>query len=161
MKEITECIGDIGDIGHTNSDIFTMLDLTSELLQVKLDIESHKLTAFTILGKGQFHWITSDWLLCLLSKTYGRRVERHQQHPHLDLWPCVHRSTWKALGLCLIRCSHDSTWKTVYSTTQDIYSIGHSPGHPRTQEYNGEFDASKQFKELIQIKLTEAHWTFT
>jgi len=56
IKEITECIG---DIGRANSNIFTTLDLTSGFWQMQLDEESQKLTAFTIPGKGQFHWITS------------------------------------------------------------------------------------------------------
>ena len=56
MKEITECIG---HIGRANSNIFTMLDLTSGFWQMQLDEDSQKLTAFTIPGKGQFHWITS------------------------------------------------------------------------------------------------------
>jgi hypothetical protein len=53
MKEIT------GVIGRANSTIFTTLDLTSEFWQMQLDEDSQKLTAFTIPGKGQFHWITS------------------------------------------------------------------------------------------------------
>jgi hypothetical protein len=56
MKEITECIG---DIGRADSTIFTTLDLTSGFWQMQLDEASQKLTAFTIPGKGQFHWITS------------------------------------------------------------------------------------------------------
>jgi len=56
MKEITECIG---DIGQANSKIFLTLDLTSGFWQMKLDEQSQPLTAFTIPGKGQFHWITS------------------------------------------------------------------------------------------------------
>jgi len=60
MKEITECIG---DIGHANSCIFSMLDLTSGFWQMKLDSQSQLLTAFTILGKGHFHWITSPTAL--------------------------------------------------------------------------------------------------
>jgi hypothetical protein len=56
MKEITECIG---DIGRANCTIFTTLDLTSGFWQMQLDEDSQRLTAFTILGKGQFHWITS------------------------------------------------------------------------------------------------------
>jgi hypothetical protein len=56
MKEITECIG---DIGRANSKIFLTLDLTSGFWQMKLDEQSQPLTAFTIPGKGQFHWITS------------------------------------------------------------------------------------------------------
>jgi hypothetical protein len=56
MKEITECIG---DIGRADSTIFTTLDLTSGFWHMQLDEDSQKLTAFTIPGMGQFHWITS------------------------------------------------------------------------------------------------------
>jgi hypothetical protein len=56
MKERTECIG---NIGRANSTIFTTLNLTSGFWQMQLDEDSQKLTAFTIPGKGQFHWITS------------------------------------------------------------------------------------------------------
>jgi Reverse transcriptase (RNA-dependent DNA polymerase) len=56
MKEITECIG---DIGRTTSTIFLMLDLTSGFWQMQLDDQSQPLTAFTIPGKGQYHWATS------------------------------------------------------------------------------------------------------
>jgi hypothetical protein len=56
MKEITECIG---DIGRADSTIFTTLNLTSGLWQMQLDEDSQKLMAFTIPGKGQFHWIMS------------------------------------------------------------------------------------------------------
>jgi Reverse transcriptase (RNA-dependent DNA polymerase) len=54
MKEITECIG---DIGRANSMIFSTLDLTSGFWQMQLDEKSQPLTAFTI--PGQYHWITS------------------------------------------------------------------------------------------------------
>ncbi len=43
MKEIIECIG---DIGGANSTIISTLDLTSGFLQMKLDEESQDLTAF-------------------------------------------------------------------------------------------------------------------
>jgi hypothetical protein len=46
MKEITECIS---DIGQANSNIFSTLDLTSRFWQMKLDEKSQPLTAFTIL----------------------------------------------------------------------------------------------------------------
>ncbi len=52
MKEITECIR---DIGRANSGIFS----TSGFWQMKLDEKSQPLTAFTIPGKGQFHWVSS------------------------------------------------------------------------------------------------------
>jgi hypothetical protein len=56
MKEITECIG---DIGRANSTIFSTLYLTSGFWQMQLDEDSQPLTAFTIPGKGQYHWVTS------------------------------------------------------------------------------------------------------
>jgi len=58
MKEITECIS---DIGRANSTIFSTLDLTSGFWQMKLDEKSQPLTAFTIPGKGQFHWVPRPW----------------------------------------------------------------------------------------------------
>jgi hypothetical protein len=45
MKEITECIG---NIGRANSTIFSTLNLTSGFWQMQLDKESQPLTAFTI-----------------------------------------------------------------------------------------------------------------
>jgi hypothetical protein len=56
MKEITECIG---DIGRANSTIFSTLDLMPWFWQMQLDEKSQHLTAFTIPGQGQYHWITS------------------------------------------------------------------------------------------------------
>jgi hypothetical protein len=56
MKEITECIG---DIGRANSTIFSTLDLKSGFWQMQLDEKSQHLMAFTIPGQGQNHWITS------------------------------------------------------------------------------------------------------
>jgi hypothetical protein len=47
MKEISECIG---DIGRANSTIFSTLDLMSGFWQMQLDEESQPLTAFTIPG---------------------------------------------------------------------------------------------------------------
>jgi hypothetical protein len=48
MKEIMECIG---NIGWANSTIFMMLDLTSGFWQMQLDEYSQKLTAFIIPAK--------------------------------------------------------------------------------------------------------------
>jgi len=56
MKEITECIGDIGRAGST---IFSTMDLTSGFWQMPLDKDSQKYTAFTIPGMGQFQWLVS------------------------------------------------------------------------------------------------------
>jgi hypothetical protein len=52
MKKITECISNI--VG-ANSNIFSTVNLTSGFWQMKLDEQD--LTASTIPGKGQFHWI--------------------------------------------------------------------------------------------------------
>jgi len=56
MKDISECIGDIGRAGST---IFTTIDLTSGFWQMPIHPDDSHLTAFTIRGKGQFEWITS------------------------------------------------------------------------------------------------------
>ena len=61
IKEITECIR---DIGRANSAIFSMLDLTSGFWQMQFDEDSQLLTPFTIPSKGQYHWVTSP--ICLL-----------------------------------------------------------------------------------------------
>jgi len=53
MKNISECIGDIGRAG---SPIFSTLDLTSGFWQMPLDKKSKHLTAFTVPGMGRFKW---------------------------------------------------------------------------------------------------------
>jgi len=72
MKEITECIG---DIGRANSTIFSTLDLTSGFWQMKLDEDSQPLTAFTIPGKGQFAWVTSPMGLLGCPASFQRLME--------------------------------------------------------------------------------------
>ncbi len=56
MKEITECIG---DIGRANSTIFSTMDLISGFWQMQLEEKSQPLTAFIIPGHSQYQWITS------------------------------------------------------------------------------------------------------
>jgi len=72
MKEITECIG---DIGRANSSTFMMFNLTSWFWQMKLDEEFQKLTAFTIHDKWQFHWITSPMGLLSCQASFQRLME--------------------------------------------------------------------------------------
>jgi Reverse transcriptase (RNA-dependent DNA polymerase) len=73
MKEINECIG---DIGRAYSSIFTTLDLTSGFWQMKLEPESQPLTAFTIPSRGQFHWITSPMGLLGCPASFQRLMEQ-------------------------------------------------------------------------------------
>jgi len=80
MKEITECIG---NTGRANSTFFSTLDLTSGFWQMQLDEQSQPLTAFTIPGKGQYHWVTSPMglLSCLASFQWlMETVLRHIQN---------------------------------------------------------------------------------
>jgi RNase H-like domain found in reverse transcriptase len=75
MKEITECI-------------FTTLDLTSGFWQMQLDEDSQKLTAFTIQGKGQLHWITSQMGLLGCPASFQRLMEgvlTDTQEKHLEV----------------------------------------------------------------------------
>ena len=52
MKEVNECIS---DIGRAKSNIFTTIDLTSGFWQMPIDDKDSHLTAFTC----QFEWVTS------------------------------------------------------------------------------------------------------
>jgi hypothetical protein len=73
MKEINKCIG---DIGRANSSIFSTLDLTSGFCQMKLEEESQPLPAFTIPGRGQFHWITIPMGLLGCPASFQRLMEQ-------------------------------------------------------------------------------------
>jgi hypothetical protein len=73
MKEISECIR---DIGRANLSIFTTLYLTTGFWQMKLDPKSQPLTAFTIPNRGQFHWITSPMGLLGCPASFQRLMEQ-------------------------------------------------------------------------------------
>ena len=53
MKDVGECIGEIGRAGST---IFSTMDLTSGFWQLPLQQDSRSCTAFTCPGKGQFQY---------------------------------------------------------------------------------------------------------
>ncbi len=73
MKEITECIGDIGRANYT---IFFTLDLMSGFWQMQLVEQSQPLTAFTIPSKDQYHWITSSMGLLGCPASFQRLMEK-------------------------------------------------------------------------------------
>jgi hypothetical protein len=56
MKDVSECIGEIGRSGST---IFSTIHLTSGFWQMLLQPKSRHYTAFTISGMGQFQWVTT------------------------------------------------------------------------------------------------------
>jgi hypothetical protein len=60
MKEISECISDIGRAG---SKIFTTIDLTSGFRQMPIDERDNHLTAFKVKNNGQFEWDSPMGLL--------------------------------------------------------------------------------------------------
>ena len=72
MKDVSECIG---EIGRSNSTIFSTLDLTSGFWQMLLHPKSRPYTAFTIPGLGQFQWVTSAMGLLGCPSTFQRLVE--------------------------------------------------------------------------------------
>ena len=72
MKDVTECIG---EIGRSHSTIFSTLDLTSGFWQMTLHPKSRPYTAFTVPGMGQFQWITSAMGLLGCLATFQRLVE--------------------------------------------------------------------------------------
>ena len=73
IKEINECIG---DIGKAESTIFTTLDLTSGFWQMHMHPKDSHLTAFTIPGQGQFEWITSPMGLLGCPASFQRLMQK-------------------------------------------------------------------------------------
>jgi hypothetical protein len=89
MKEINECIGDIGRAA--NSTIFTTLDLTSGFWQMPLNPDDTHKTAFTIPGKGQFEWITSPMGLLGCPASFQRWMDDGKIYEKYTKCYCKHR----------------------------------------------------------------------
>jgi Reverse transcriptase (RNA-dependent DNA polymerase) len=56
MKDISECIGEIVQLGST---IFSTIDLTASFWQMILHPWARTYTAFTVPAMGQFQWVPS------------------------------------------------------------------------------------------------------
>ena len=72
MKDVSECINEIGRSGST---IFTTIDLTAGFWQMLLHPKSRPYTAFTVPGKGQFQWIASPMGLAGMPSSFQRLIE--------------------------------------------------------------------------------------
>ena len=72
MKDVSECIG---EIGRSGSCLFTTIDLTGGFWQMLLQPKSRPYTAFTVPGKGQFQWVTSPMGLLGCPSSFQRLME--------------------------------------------------------------------------------------
>jgi hypothetical protein len=70
---LKECIG---DIGQSESTIFSTLDLTSGFWQMPLHSDSVPKTAFTLPGLGQYKWLTSPMGLLGCPANFQRLMEK-------------------------------------------------------------------------------------
>ncbi|MGL6005418.1 reverse transcriptase domain-containing protein, partial [Aeromonas sobria] len=72
MRDVQECITEIGRAGST---IFSTIDLTSGFWQMVLKPQSRPLTAFTVIGMGQFEFVTSPMGLLGCPASFQRLME--------------------------------------------------------------------------------------
>ncbi len=72
MKDVSECIGEIGQSGST---IFATIDLTAGFWQMILHPRARPYTAFTVPGMGQFQWVTSPMGLLGCPASFQRLME--------------------------------------------------------------------------------------
>ena len=73
MKDVTECIGEIGRSGST---LFTTIGLTAGFWQLLLHPKSRPYTAFTVPGKGQFQLVTTPMGLLGAPSSFQRLMEK-------------------------------------------------------------------------------------
>ena len=72
MKDVGECIGEIGCSGST---LFTTIDLTAGFWQMVLHPWCRQYTAFTLQGMGQFQWTCSPQGLLGCPSSFQRLME--------------------------------------------------------------------------------------
>ena len=72
MKDISECIG---EIGRANSTLYSTIDLTSGFWQMMLEPHCREYTAFTIPGMGQFEWVSAPQGLHGMPASFQRLME--------------------------------------------------------------------------------------
>jgi hypothetical protein len=72
MKDVSECIGEIGRSGST---IFSTINLTAGFWQMILHPRARPYTAFTVPGMGQFQWVTSPMGLLGCPASFQRLME--------------------------------------------------------------------------------------
>jgi hypothetical protein len=72
MKDVSECIGEIGRLG---SKIFSTIDLTLGFWQMLLQPKSRHYTVFMISGMAQFQWVTAPMGLLGSPASFQRLME--------------------------------------------------------------------------------------
>jgi hypothetical protein len=72
MKDVSDCIGEIGRSGST---LFSTIDLMAGFWQMILHPRARSYTAFTVPGMGQFQWVTSPMGLLGCPASFQRLME--------------------------------------------------------------------------------------
>ena len=72
IRTIDQCLE---DIGHAQSKLISLLDLTNGYWQLMMDPDDKYLTAFTIPGVGQFQWIGKPQGLMRAPASFSRLTD--------------------------------------------------------------------------------------
>ena len=72
MKDISECIG---EIGRANSALSSIMDFTSGFWQMMLEPHCREYTAFMIPGMGQFEWVSAPQGIYGMPASFQRLME--------------------------------------------------------------------------------------